>query len=232
MCIYDWGWPVARWAYYELLQDPSLVIPSLAGGAVPSVERTMVRIAYPIVAAFLRRVLDLSRAQAKNDLATVYDWFDALDRHFAEGHKYLLGDRLTLADLLFVGYGAPIVMPDGYGAPLPQLDELPPKVRSVVAQLRARETGRYLMRMYSEVPARRVSAANARRGRGRVSVILNLDDACKSAADADTRLTVPAARSDASAGGARRPRRGSMGWALAAGVFVGAVTLAALVLRR
>lgn len=145
---YGWGWSVARWCYYYLLPDKRLMMPALAGGDVPWNERVVVNLAYPIVAFFLRSTLKLSPQLAAQDLATIHQWFDQTDAIFASGQPFLTGDRFTMADLLFVGYGAPIVFPRGYGAQLPTLEQLPAEMRPIVEALRARPTGQYLLRMY------------------------------------------------------------------------------------
>jgi hypothetical protein len=144
---YGWGWSVARWCYYGMLPDKSLMMPSLAGSTVPATERRVVSLAYPLVAFFLRRDLKLSAQLAVQDLAAIHGWFDKIDALLA-GQPFLTGARFTLADLLFVSYGAPIVFPAGYGAPLPSVEQLPADMRGVVESLRKRPTGQFLLRMY------------------------------------------------------------------------------------
>ncbi len=146
---YGWGWSVARWVYYYLLPEKSLMVPALAGGAVPAGERRVISIGYPLMAAFLRRFMKLSPQLAVQDLAAIHGWFDKMDPVLAK-QPYLTGDRFTFADLLFVGYGAPIVMPDGYGAPLPRIDQLPAPMRTEIEAFRQRPTGQYLLRLYAQ----------------------------------------------------------------------------------
>ena len=59
----------------------------------------------------------------------------------ADGRKYLVGDRLTLADLAFATSGAPMVLADGYGGHLPTIDKVPPEMKPVMTALRARPAG-------------------------------------------------------------------------------------------
>jgi len=156
---YGWGWSVARWCYYYMLPHKELMMPALAGGAVPPTQRAVVNVLYPVVAAFLRFDLKLSPQLAAQDLATIHQWFDQTDALFNSGQPFLTGSTFTFADLLFVSYGAPIVFPRGYGAPLPTLEQLPPEMQTVVTALRQRPTGQYLLRMYELKTSRKPAAS-------------------------------------------------------------------------
>jgi glutathione S-transferase len=155
---YGWGWSVARWCYYYLLPHKPLMMPALAGGRVPPFERTATSLLYPVIARFLRRDMQLSPALAAQDLATIKRWFDRMDPAFARGQRFVSGDTFTLADLLFVSYGGPLVFPEGYGAPLPRIDQLPAAMRPEVEAFRARPTGQYLLRMYALKTSGRAAA--------------------------------------------------------------------------
>lgn len=155
---FDWGWSVARWVYYYLLQHKELILPSL-DGKTPWYERAFTSAAYPLVAMFLRKDLKLSPELAAQDLANMQQWFDKTDPIFAGGQQFLVGNKMTLADVIFTGYGAPIVFPKGYGAPLPDVSILPAEIRGTVEGFRARPTGQYLLRMYAIKAARPGSPA-------------------------------------------------------------------------
>jgi glutathione S-transferase len=76
--------------------------------------------------------------------------FDAVAARLADGRRFLVGDRFSAADLTFAALAAPIVLPAGYGSPLPPLSALPAAMVCEVERLRAHPAGGFATRMYAE----------------------------------------------------------------------------------
>ncbi len=96
------------------------------------------------------KALSLGPEDAQKGLDKVKAGFDRCDQILSDGRQYLAGERLTLADLAFAASGAPMVLADGYGGHLPTLDKVPPEMRSVIMELRARPAGAFIQRIYDE----------------------------------------------------------------------------------
>ncbi len=74
--------------------------------------------------------------------------FDKTDARIRDGRSYLAGDRLTLGDLALAAAAAPLLLPRGYGAPIPPLESMPPAYAKIVEEMRQHPTAAFVQRIY------------------------------------------------------------------------------------
>jgi glutathione S-transferase len=74
----------------------------------------------------------------------------SVDARLADGRRYLVGDRFSLSDMAFANALAPLVLPPGYGGPLPSFAEMPPEVQSVVTEMQGHPAGQFALRIYRD----------------------------------------------------------------------------------
>jgi glutathione S-transferase len=143
--------PASRlWAYAQLLGERELAM-RYAGPSAPAWERQVLTRGYRLATGLLRwRLGGLGVATVMEARSEVVRVFDEVARTLAEGHRYLAADSFTAADLTFAALAAPVLMPRGYGAPLPALHELPERTRLEVGALREHPAGAFAMRLYEE----------------------------------------------------------------------------------
>ena len=137
------------WMYHELHERRDLAIEYGCTG-VPAWERLLMPIAYPAVIRAIDRHLRISPQSAERAEADVRETFDAVAERLADGRPYLCGERFSAADLTFSALSAAVLMPPGYGVPLPQPDELPPTTGEVVRELRAHPAGAHALAMFRD----------------------------------------------------------------------------------
>ena len=143
------------WMYHETLPVVGELEPwALAG--VPAWERRLFLVSGRLVERALRRYLDIDAAAATSARERVEGVFDDVAERLADGRRFLLGDRFTAADLTFAALAAPMLLPAGYGSPLPPPELLPATMAETVLRLRAHPAGAFADRLYAE----------ERRGRG------------------------------------------------------------------
>jgi glutathione S-transferase len=136
-----------RWMY-DCLRGNRDVVMKYATTGVPSWERRVLPLAYPLMAKMIDRVLDIEPqtvAQSEREFRAVLD--EAGER-LADGRRYLVGDRFTAADLAFAALCAPVVIPPQYSVPLPRPDELPAVMRDAVLELREHPAGAHALEMF------------------------------------------------------------------------------------
>ena len=143
----------AAFAYFHLLPRRDIMIMPLSRGA-PGWEILATRLAYPVFRGFIAKVLGLGEAKAAASLAVIHAVFAECDARLADGRTFLTGDRLTLADIAMATAAAPLLLPAGYGAPIPALAQMPPVLQDLIGRLRQTPTSAFVHRVYRQRPAR------------------------------------------------------------------------------
>jgi|SRR5580658_662021 glutathione S-transferase len=146
------GGYVAIKAYAALLPYPKAMIPVLCD-RVPWLERQIVRIFYPIQRWLLASHLKLTPEGAAAALAGLRATFPQIDARIADGRRFLGGDTMTLADISLACIGAPFTLPNGYTAPIPPYDAMPPEMKSLIDEFRAHPTAALIQRVYDAMNA-------------------------------------------------------------------------------
>ena len=138
-----------RWMYNELRGRRDLAIAYGCTG-VPAWERRALALGFPAVTRVIDRFLEITPATAARSLAQVRLAFDAVAERLGDGRPYLCCERFTAADLTFAALAASVLMPPEYGVPLPQPDELPPPMATVVREFRAHPAGAHALAMFRD----------------------------------------------------------------------------------
>lgn len=124
----------------------------MIASAATGFARTIVSLAYPVIALGITRALKVDdkgyeRSMAKAE--AVFARVDALvEAAQAEGRSYLFGDRFTVADLTFASLSVPLLQPKNAGWPFPPSDLLPPEAIELAERFKRRPAGAYAMRLY------------------------------------------------------------------------------------
>jgi glutathione S-transferase len=113
-------------------------------------EDIAARLGWPVITALIARVLGITDDSEEQDEAAVWREFDWVAGLLDDGRDYLLGDRFGAADLTFAALAAAVVLPPGYGTPLPQPEILPPRTAALVRRAREHPAGAYAMKLFAE----------------------------------------------------------------------------------
>ncbi|HEY1565401.1 MAG TPA: glutathione S-transferase family protein [Solirubrobacteraceae bacterium] len=142
--------PDARvWVYHATLPVVARLRPWAEAG-LPGWEKLAFRGAGPLVEIALSRALGVTDASSSAALERVERAFDDVAARLADGRRFLLGDRFTAADLTFGALSAAMLLPGGYGSPLPPPEALPAAAAQEVRRLRAHPAGVFAQRLYRE----------------------------------------------------------------------------------
>jgi glutathione S-transferase len=141
------GVAVRAWAYAYMLPRRASTVRAWSDRA-PALERRLVPLLYPLLAAAVRSNLKLHTGSVPEQRAIIDESLARLEPHL--GGRYLVGDSLTAADLAFASLFAPAVLPPEYQGPLPSRDELPDPMRREVDAFREHPAGQFTLRLYRE----------------------------------------------------------------------------------
>ena len=143
------GVAVRAWAYaYQLPQRRATAKAWIQGA--PALERMIVPLAYPVLAAIVKRSLKLGSDSIPRERRAIDAILQPVEERLSDGRRYLVGNRLTAADLALATLFAPAVLPAEYRGPLPTIDEVPAPMRSDIEGFRARPAGAFVLRLFRE----------------------------------------------------------------------------------
>ncbi len=138
-----------RWAYGQLLDQVSTLVPHMAAGT-PAMERLLAPVLVRIARPMIRRGYRVDAATAAKSLQRVRDVFAKIDARLADGRPYLVGETFSAADLTFASLAAPVLLPPDYGGSLPRIEDVSEEMRQAVGEFRATRAGRFALAMYEK----------------------------------------------------------------------------------
>jgi glutathione S-transferase len=138
-----------RWAYAELLSQPTL-LRSVWSRGVPPLEARLLPLMMPLVRRLVSAGYKITPERALHSLKRVHSVFQQVDKHLSDGRRFLVGDRFTAADLTFAALAAPVLFPAEYRAVHPALSDMSTAMRDEVLRLRDTDAGRFALRLFSE----------------------------------------------------------------------------------
>jgi glutathione S-transferase len=137
-----------RWAYFHLL--PRTDLDHVLTRGVPRWEALALRAARPFAVGLLRRGLKIDRAGVERSRAKIEATFAEVGARLADGRRYLVGDRFTVADLTFASLASPVLVPREQPFGLSTPDEFSAPARSQIEAWRASIAGAFALRIYAD----------------------------------------------------------------------------------
>lgn len=138
-----------RVAYFHLLPHTRLLLDAALHRASGR-DRAVFRGLLPLMKMMLRRGMRITPEGASRSLDRVREVFEMVGQRLAEGRRYLVAERFTAADLTFAALASPVLLPRGFGAPLPSLAELPASVLPLIEEMRGTDAGGFAQRLYRD----------------------------------------------------------------------------------
>jgi glutathione S-transferase len=146
-----------RWAYFYLLPNHDADQYIIKG--TPAMERRLLKLARPLAVRFLRRSLKIDEAGVARSLKKIEETMARVDDIVSHGHRYLTGDRFTVADLTFASLASPILLPQEHPAQSLPIELFPAEARDQIEAWRARPAGKFALSLYANErnPTRRAA---------------------------------------------------------------------------
>lgn len=135
-----------RWAYFHLLPQKSLV--SVMTQQVPRWQAVAFRATRPVALAAIRRGLKIDEAGVARSLAKIEDAFARVDQLLADGRKFLVGNRFSVADLTFASLAAPVLLPPEHPVPMPAFADMPAAAQEPILRWQHSRAGQHVLRLY------------------------------------------------------------------------------------
>jgi glutathione S-transferase len=133
--------------YYYLLSHKDIMVEPFTRG-LTSLEIRITKIAYPLLNMLFTALLKLSPERVAQALAKTRAIFDETDKRLADGRQYLVGGRLSLADIALATAAGPLILPPSYGSPMPPFEAMPQELQAIITDLRSRPTGKFVNQLF------------------------------------------------------------------------------------
>lgn len=142
---------VRRNIYFNLFEsgyDVGKVFDQVA----PAWQRRLLPVYAPVMKMMMATSMRINKKDALRSRDIFEREFDRVEKMLLDGRKYLTGDTFTAADLTFAALSAAAVLPQGYGAALPDLNDsdFSDDLRKQVTGYRERPAGKFVLRLYQE----------------------------------------------------------------------------------
>jgi glutathione S-transferase len=138
------------WMYSHMLDHISIINKYSAMHDVPKYQVKLLPLVFPFLKVFIRKGLEITPASEAEAKKIIDEAFDDVARKLSDGRQYLFGSEFTAADLTFASLAAAVLLPENYGAALPQVDELPSAMGECVSQWRKHPAGLFAQMLFSE----------------------------------------------------------------------------------
>lgn len=136
-----------RWAYGHILPDTDNTRRVMQKN-VPRAEALAVRVGYPVAREVIRRGLNINPKSCQRSLDRTREIFGEVSALLSDGREFLVGGRLSAADLAFASLAAPALFPDRMERWLCPRGQLPAAMRDTVDELRATPAGAWALGLY------------------------------------------------------------------------------------
>jgi glutathione S-transferase len=137
-----------RWGYYHLL--PRKDLDHVLTRGVPRWEAIALKATRPIAVALLTRGLKIDAPGAERSRQKIEEMFAKVAARLADGRRYLMGERFTVADLTFASLASPVLLPREHPFGLPPPEDFPAEARDQILAWRDSVAGRFGLRLYAE----------------------------------------------------------------------------------
>jgi len=137
-----------RWAYFYLL--PRKDLDRVLTRGVPRWQTLALKATRPIAVRMMKRSLKIDPAGAERSRRKIEETFGLVSELLADGRRYLVGDRFSVADLTFAALAAPVLLPREHPFGPPPLEEFPPAAREQIEAWRATAAGKFALRIYAD----------------------------------------------------------------------------------
>jgi glutathione S-transferase len=144
----DLGPAARRVAYFHLLADTDSSV-KLMTRNLSRPAAAIFRAGFPLLRAGMRRMMRIDRAGAERSLEKVRAVFSEVAARIAGGRRYLVGARLTAADITFAALATPMLAPPEVKE-LPAQTDVPQSFLDVIGEMRATPAGELGLRLYRE----------------------------------------------------------------------------------
>jgi glutathione S-transferase len=136
------------WGYSHIMNSPN-IMQQLWCRNVPWIERALFPVVFPKTRELACNKFNITSKSAVETCEKIQKIFDQVSNILADGRLYLVGDKLSAADITFAALAAPTIAPLEHPTRR-NLDEFPRIMAKEINQFRKTPAGEFVLRLYRE----------------------------------------------------------------------------------
>ena len=137
------------WGYYYAIQKP-LAVAIAWGLNAPLIERIKALLIFPLIPRQLKRMYDVTPENKDLALERIREVFEIVNQELDSSKQFLVGDRLSAADITFAALASPILRPQHHPIYSSDLSKMSAERLDIVEHLRATSAGKFALRLYQQ----------------------------------------------------------------------------------
>lgn len=140
--------PATRlWCYCQLFRHKKIVM-KYNCYRVPMYQKILMPIVFPCLVAIGKRVLTINEQSYQESITLIDETLEMVSDIISDGREFLVGNKLSAADIAFASMIAPLIMPNGYGIPIPDKDEFDDEARVSMYRYADHPAGQFALNLY------------------------------------------------------------------------------------
>ncbi|NJN10704.1 MAG: glutathione S-transferase [Richelia sp. SL_2_1] len=141
------GTAIRSWAYFYIV-DNNKIIKEKWTQNVPNFEKLLFPIVYPPMRSLVRKKYDVNAESVGQYYQQINSIFEKVSGLLADGRSYLVGDKISAADITFASLAAPILQPPQHPIKSSDSEELPAEMLSKINKFRESIAGKFALKLY------------------------------------------------------------------------------------
>lgn len=142
------GTAVRSWAYFYIIDNSKIIQPKWTQG-VPFVENFLFPVIFPIMRSLVIKKYDVNAESATQYYQQIENVFAKVSDLLADGRNYLVGDKISAADISFASLAAPILQPPQHPIKSSDAEVLPAEFLSKINKLKETAAGKFVLNLYA-----------------------------------------------------------------------------------
>jgi glutathione S-transferase len=141
------GTAVRSWAYFYIIDNSQIVQPKWTQN-VPFFEKLLFPVIFPPMRSLVKKKYDVNAESAAQYHEQIENVFEKVNELLADGRNYLVGDKISAADISFASLAAPILQPPQHPIKSSDSEKLPAEFLSKIKKLQETAAGDFVLRLY------------------------------------------------------------------------------------
>lgn len=142
------GTATRNWAYFYVVDNSTIIQPKWTQG-VPFVEKILFPAIYSPMRSIVKKEYHVNAESAAKAYEQIKSVFQKVDDLLADGRNYLVGDKISAADIAFASLAAPILQPKQHPIKSSDSQELPAEMLSEIKKFRKTAAGKFALNLYA-----------------------------------------------------------------------------------